>query len=66
MLGANGACSLFGHLAPEPYDLAPILGGVLPATTEVWSIAADHAHQLTWCDIQNLCMDIGEGQNSDA
>lgn len=26
-LGEGGACSLFGELAAEPYDLAPILGG---------------------------------------
>jgi len=26
-LGEGGACSLFGHLAEEPYDLTAILGG---------------------------------------
>ena len=26
-LGEGGACSLFGHLADEPYDLSAILGG---------------------------------------
>ncbi|MAD76235.1 MAG: histidine kinase [Rheinheimera sp.] len=30
-LGEGGACSLFGHLAAEPYRLAPILGGETPA-----------------------------------
>jgi putative methionine-R-sulfoxide reductase with GAF domain len=30
-LGEGGACSLFGHLAAEPYSLVPILGGETPA-----------------------------------
>ncbi len=29
-LGEGGACSLFGHLAAEPYDLAATLGGETP------------------------------------
>jgi L-methionine (R)-S-oxide reductase len=30
-LGEGGACSLFGHLAAEPYDLAATLGGITEA-----------------------------------
>ena len=30
-LGEGGACSLFGQLAEQPYDLRPILGGQNPA-----------------------------------
>ncbi len=32
-LGEGGACSLFGHLAAEPYDLAATLGGETPDNT---------------------------------
>ena len=31
-LGEGGACSLFGQLADEPYDLRPILGGTAAET----------------------------------
>ncbi len=34
-LGEGGACSLFGHLADEPYDLTAILGGQTASNTQL-------------------------------
>jgi putative methionine-R-sulfoxide reductase with GAF domain len=34
-LGEGGSCSLFGQLADEPYDLAPILGGQTDANQQL-------------------------------
>ncbi len=39
-LSADGSCTLVDELAPEPYDLAPVLGGRSPATTR-WLAALD-------------------------
>lgn len=38
-LGEGGACSLFGQLAAEPYDLTRILGGVTPQTQALLATA---------------------------
>ncbi|HSG52275.1 MAG TPA: GAF domain-containing protein [Rheinheimera sp.] len=56
-LGEGGACSLFGHLADEPYDLSAILGGKTNANQQALqvlnNIAAFYQQQsgLDWFGI---------------
>ena len=56
-LGEGGACSLFGHLADEPYDLSAILGGKTDANQQALqvlnNIAAFYQQQsgLDWFGI---------------
>ncbi|MBY4675405.1 GAF domain-containing protein [Marinobacterium arenosum] len=46
-LGEGGACSLFGQLAEEPYDLRPILGGESAANDQLLADLNAAAEQLT-------------------
>ena len=56
-LGEGGACSLFGHLSDEPYDLTAILGGKTDANQQALqvlnNIAAFYQQQsgLDWFGI---------------
>lgn len=53
MLSENGTCSLIEELAPEPYDIAPILGGRSDANTRkllLLNQLVEHATQLTGAD----------------
>ena len=56
-LGEGGACSIFGHLADEPYDLSAILGGKTDANQQALqvlnNIAAFYQQQsgLDWFGI---------------
>ncbi len=53
MLSEDGTCSLIEELAPEPYDIAPILGGRSEANTRkllLLNQLVEHATQLAGAD----------------
>ncbi|WP_028534789.1 GAF domain-containing protein [Paludibacterium yongneupense] len=67
LLGEDGACSLVDELAAEPYDLAPLFGGVsAEATTALRNLAAllESTNLRVGADWLGVYRRVGEGRGA--